>query len=73
MITAHLHGLRWTADTTVDGAVANDYFGLGGDGRLSVSDTAGHRLTAHVTWQTRGPHTVATVTTPSATFRLPAP
>ena len=72
VITAHLHGVRWTTDTTIDGSLVSDYFGLGVDGRLTVRDSSGHRLTGAVTWQTTGPHTVATVTTDRATYLVPA-
>jgi hypothetical protein len=73
VITARLRGVRWTDDTRVDGSLVTDYYGLGVDGRLTVRDSAGHRLTGSVSWQTTGPHTVATVTTSNTTFRVAAP
>jgi hypothetical protein len=65
--------VRWTTDTTVDGRIVTDYFGLGVQGRLTIRDSAGHRLTARVSWSTMGSHTVATVTTGAATYSVPAP
>ena len=55
------------------GTATTDYYGLGVDGTLTVRDGAGHRLTGHVHWTTTGAHTVATVVTATARYRLPAP
>ena len=65
--------MQWTNDTWVDGSVTTDYYGLGADGTLRVHDAAGHHLTVQIHWATTGPHTVAHVTTPTATLHLPAP
>ncbi len=72
-VVAHLRGVRWTIDTAVSGTATTDYYGLGVDGTLTVRDGAGDRLTGHVHWNTTGAHTVATVVTATARYRLPAP
>lgn len=73
VIRARLGDVKWTVDTTVNGRLVTDYFGLGVQGRFVIRDNAGHRLAATVSWSTTGPHALATVTTATATFRVPAP
>lgn len=73
VITAHLNSVQWTNDTWVDGSVTTDYYGLGVDGTVRIHDAAGDHLTVQIHWATTGPHTVAHVTTPTATLHLPAP
>ena len=73
VITAHLHGVQWTTDTWVDGSVTTDYYGLGADGTVRIHDAAGHSVAVQIHWATTGPHTIAQVTTATATLDLPAP
>jgi pimeloyl-ACP methyl ester carboxylesterase len=73
VITAHLKGVQWTGDTWVDGSITTDYYGLGAAGALRIHDAAGHVLTVQMHWATTSPHTVAQVTTATASLELPAP
>jgi pimeloyl-ACP methyl ester carboxylesterase len=72
VITAHLHGVRWTDDTWVDGSLTTDYYGLGVVGTVLIHDAEGHRLTVHVRWSTTGPHTIAHVAVGGGALTLPA-
>ena len=55
VIRARLRGVQWTTDTTVDGRIVTDYFGLGVLGRLTILDSAGHRSRGAPRADTRWP------------------